>query len=391
MKILIVSETYHPRKDGIATFIKHLAEGLAQKGHKVYIWVPGKKITSYLESNGNLTVYREKSLELLFYPGLRVSYWPFQNAEKLIRTINPDLIHIQDPFLLGVTALFIANKYKVPVVTTSHIMPENILMNIRLPKKVSSKMEKFFWQYLIWFHNKADIVTAPTLTALSLLEDRNLKKLGSPITNGVNTKIFNPSKKRPSILNKFRIPKDSVKLIFIGRIDGEKRIDVIVRGFAESLRQQHNVHLIIAGTGKYLNELQALSVQLGIEDNLTFTGFVKESDKPHLLASCDIFVIASPAELQSIATLEAMSSGLPVVAVDKIALRELCHDGVNGYMFKENDHIDLSRQLLKLIKNRPKRVKYGAKSREIVEQNHDINTSLNSYLEIYKKIQIGKE
>ena len=60
-------------------------------------------------------------------------------------------------------------------------------------------------------------------------------------------------------------------------------------------------------------------------------------------------------------------------------------------MFKENDHIDLSRQLLKLIKNRPKRVKYGAKSREIVEQNHDINTSLNSYLEIYKKIQIGKE
>ena len=149
--------------------------------------------------------------------------------------------------------------------------------------------------------------------------------------------------------------------------------------------------MIIAGTGKYLNELQALSVQLGIEDNLTFTGFVKESDKPHLLASCDIFVIASPAELQSLATLEAMSSGLPVVAVDKIALRELCHDGVNGYMFKENDHIDLSRQLLKLIKNRPKRVKYGAKSREIVEQNHDINTSLNSYLEIYKKIQIGKE
>lgn len=391
MKILIVSETYLPRKDGIATFTGQLAKGLAKKGHKVYVWVPGKKITSYQEQNGGLTVLREKSLELLFYPGLRVSYWPFQSAEKIIKNIKPDLIHIQNPFLLGVTALFLANKYHIPVVTTSHIMPENLLMNVRLPKKVNKGMEKFFWQYLVWFYNRSDVVTAPTPTALSLLTDRRLTKISQPITNGVNTTFFTPKKRSKKILKKLKLPTDKVLFIYIGRIDGEKRIDIIVRAFNESHKKHPDTHLVIAGTGKYLDELRALAMELNLENSITFTGFVSEADKAELLASSDVFVIASPAELQSIATLEAMSSGLPVLAVDKVALRELCHNSKNGYLFSENNFTELGQKMSLLLNNPDRRKQFGKVSREIVEKNHDLSTSLETYLSVYKKLQKDKK
>ncbi len=391
MKILIVSETYLPRKDGIATFTGQLAKGLAKKGHQVYVWVPGKKITSYKEDNGNLTVFREKSLEFLFYPGLRVSYWPFQNAEKIIRTIKPDLIHIQNPFLLGVTALFIANKRGIPVVTTSHMMPENLFMNVRLPKKVNKGIEKFFWQYLVWFHNRSDVVTAPTPTALSLLTDRNMDKLSQPITNGVNTKFFTPKKRDKKILQKLHLPSGKVLFVYIGRIDGEKRIDIIVRAFAQTHEKHPNSHLVIAGTGKYVTELQALAWELNLEDSITFTGFVSEADKATLLATSDVFVIASPAELQSIATLEAMSSGLPVLAVDKVALRELCQTGKNGYLFSENNDQELAQKMSLLLKNPDRRKQFGKASRQIVEKSHDLSTSLDTYLGVYEKLQKKKK
>jgi glycosyltransferase involved in cell wall biosynthesis len=134
-----------------------------------------------------------------------------------------------------------------------------------------------------------------------------------------------------------------------------------------------------------------LAFELGLQQDITFTGFISEADKAQLLAGSDVFVIASPAELQSIATLEAMSSGLPVLAVDKVALRELCHNGKNGYSFEENDFQMLAKKMLLLLNNPEKRKRFGKKSREIVEKNHDLGTSLEHYLDVYKKIQKTKK
>jgi glycosyltransferase involved in cell wall biosynthesis len=120
-------------------------------------------------------------------------------------------------------------------------------MNVRLPKRVSKQIEKSFWQYLVWFYNRSDAVTAPTPTALSLLTDRDLQKIGRPITNGVNTTFFTPKKRGQAVLRKLHLPLKKTILVYIGRIDGEKRIDIIVRAFAEAVKQTPDSHLVIAG------------------------------------------------------------------------------------------------------------------------------------------------
>lgn len=386
MKLLLVTESYWPNYDGGALFERRLVQALNAEGYPTSVWAPGKKLHSYEETDETYTIYREKSIIFAFNTNYRVSYFPFLNARRVIKKTKPDVIHIHTASGMGLAALIWAKVHKIPVVATNHFMPENAILNLPLTRGLSRFVAKAIWKWLVWFHNQADFVTSPTESAVSMLQRRGLAVPARALTNGVDADLFTPQAADPAILKKYEIPEGKRALLHLGRLDGEKRIDILINAFARAESIHENVQLVIAGKGKEAEKLYAQAERCGVARHVTFTGFVEEADKPALYQSVDGFIITSPAELQSIVTLEALASGLPVIAVDIGALAELCHDGKNGYLAHELDEDEIAELIIRLFEDGDSYEEFARYSRQLVESEHRHQRMVKGFIEIYEQV-----
>ena len=167
-------------------------------------------------------------------------------------------------------------------------------------------------------------------------------------------------------------------------MDKEKRVEVILHALSEILRT-NNVHLVLAGIGEEKQNLEILSEKLDVQKSVTFTGFVPDEDLQNIYRVADIFVIAGIAELQSIVTMEAMASGLPIVAVNAMALPELVHDGKNGFLFPIDDNQTLAQKVTTILLDNKLQKKMSEESLEIIKA-HDMNQIIKKYESIYYEI-----
>jgi glycosyltransferase involved in cell wall biosynthesis len=145
------------------------------------------------------------------------------------------------------------------------------------------------------------------------------------------------------------------------------------------------IHLVLAGMGKEKRNLEELAEKLSIQQTVTFTGFVPDEDLQNIYRVADLFVTAGVAELQSIVTMEAMASGLPVVAVNAMALPELVHDGENGYLFSDGDGQMFAEKVIAILSDQAMWAKMSEKSLEII-RDHDINKTIEEYESIYSEV-----
>ena len=169
----------------------------------------------------------------------------------------------------------------------------------------------------------------------------------------------------------------------MGRLDGEKRLDVLIE--AISLLPRDDIQLAVGGKGLYEQILRKQVQALGLEGRVKFIGFVQPEDLPNLYNSVDVFTMPSPEELQSIATLEAMACGKPILAANARALPELVQTDVNGYLFKSNDPKDAAQGIEHLINARDKWKVMGKAGFERA-QLHSLESSIEHYEEHYKMI-----
>ncbi|GAC1601671.1 MAG: hypothetical protein NVS3B29_03670 [Candidatus Saccharimonadales bacterium] len=264
-------------------------------------------------------------------------------------------------------------------------MPENYrnVVTVRLPAAAEKLIFPLGWKWLVGICNQATLVTTPTPTALGYLKENGLKRPSLAISNGIDTEVYRPAPPDPSLHQKFHLPADKPLMLYLGRLDGEKMVEIIIAALP-LLKEKY--HFVVAGGGNNEKQLKALTKKLKLGKHVTFTGLVSTADKIRLYQNADLFVIASPAELQSIVTLEAMSCRLPIVAVNAGALNELCLDGTNGELFKLNDAEDLSKKLRKMLSSKQQRLKYGQASRRFVEQSHSLRTTILAYESAYAKL-----
>jgi glycosyltransferase involved in cell wall biosynthesis len=384
MKVLVVTESYWPNADGAALFERRLVLGEIGLGHDMTVWAAGKSWQSNRETDGPYTIWREKAARFWFNRKYMVSYWPWWSARRIIRQTRPDVIHIHNCYFMGLAAMYWARHYHIPVVATNHFMPENALLNLRGVEGLYRTLERLIWSFLVWFHNRASYVTSPTPTAVKLLVDHGLKVPASAISNGIDLAVFRPGLDTTSVVAKYNLATDRPIVLYVGRVDGEKRLDVIIAALPALLAKQP-VQVVIAGYGIAMDSLREQAERLGVAEAVKFTGYIDEADKPALYNSADVFAIASPAELQSIVTLEAMASGLPIVAVDVAALCELCHDGDNGYLFPRDDSQALADKVSRLISDEGLRKQFGAESIRIVHEHHGTEVMFSEYEMAYKR------
>jgi 1,2-diacylglycerol 3-alpha-glucosyltransferase len=381
MRILLSSESYWPNNDGGAVFERRLVHQLIGAGHQVAIVAPGTSWLASMESDGESVIYRTTSGPLPLNKDYKVSYNAYPQVMKALKEFKPDIIHVHTMALTGATLLKQAKKRHIPIVATNHLMPENVLMS--LPRFVmnSETIRRRFWKTLVAFHDKFLAISVPTESAAVLLREFHLKRPLSVISNGVNIHYYQPTtRKDDPLLERFDLPKHY--FMYLGRVNAEKRIDMLIRSF--SLTNPTNLHLVIAGTGNRSGALEKLATDLGIADKVHFVGRVTDDEKRALYQQAEFFAITSPAELQSIVTLEAAACGLPIIAVDIVALRELCHDKKNGFLIGLDDDQACANAIITLHTDEHLRKKFGAYSRKLVVDNHSEEATLEQYVAFYK-------
>lgn len=384
MKILIASDLHYPTINGVATFGRNLAIGLAERGHEVMVIAPSQTSKKYKEVDVNHVVIRTASIPFVPYQNFRVSPTPTREVKKAMLEFDPDVIHIQMLLWIGQATMKYGNKFGIPIVSTNHAMPENLMDNIVLLAPLARPINFMLRQYGARFHTKADYVTLPTQSAIEMFGATEKMKMKVPmeaVSNGIDLKKFHPGKPNKEVYEKFSIPRNVPIITFVGRLDAEKHLSVLVNAFSDVL-ESTTAHLLIVGDGQDAMSLKAQCYALGIFQHATFTGRVSEEDKVLLHQIGTVFAMPSPMELQSIATLEAMASGQPVVAIDAGALKELCQDGRNGILCRLDDSQQIGEALVRIITDKKQRSQMGKESL-VIARTHDLNTTLDRFEQIY--------
>jgi glycosyltransferase involved in cell wall biosynthesis len=376
LRVMIVSDQYDPMIGGVPTVTRELAHGLAARGHAVALIVPSPVMRGRLGTDGAVTVNYWGSVRWPWYEGMRLGCIPHVGARRMVATFAPDVAHIHSPVTLGVMARIGAGRQHVPVVYTNHYLPANV----RPSRKPQSKaLTAVFYQYVVGFSNRCTHVTAPTATALGLLRDHGLRVPSRVMSNGIDTCAFSPGPVDASLRRRYGLDAGTPVILSVGRLSPEKRTEVLLAAVA---RMSTRVQLVIAGGGPEEARLRALARRLGLGGSVRFPGFVPPADLPGLYRLADVFAIASEAELQSLTTMEAMASGLPVVAVDACALAELVVHERNGFLTSPGDAADMAARLDTLVSDQDLRSRMSLASLEIIS-SHDRDRWLAEWESLY--------
>jgi len=383
MRILIAGQTYYPDANGQAAFTTHLAEGLARQGHQVAVIIPAEKLRSYNVKRNNVHIIKVAAISLApRYTDVRITPYPNIQVGQVLAEFRPEVVHIQYHYPLCYSVLRAARQRRLPVLGTNHFLPENIIRNLPIPPRTEKTAASLLWWTMLLVFNQLDAVTTPTRTAANILQEQKIRRPVYPISCGVDLNRFRPDVHvdRAGIRRRYGLNPERILFLFVGRIDREKRVDVLLQAIHQLPR--HDVQLGIAGRGSHQGALRALAQEQGLGDKVVFLGYVPAEDLPALLNSADVFVMPGEAELQSIATLEAMATGRPVLAANARALPELVENGVNGYLFRPGDAEDVARRMNQLVAERDRWAEMGQASWERVRL-HSLENTLRRYEEVY--------
>ncbi len=388
MKILIVSDTYYPHVNGSSYFCQRLATGLKKRGHDVRVLAPSRRFTFESYLHDDIRIYGLPSISVLSH-GYRFSppFFQKRRIEQILNEFKPDVIHCNSHFSPNTVIIPIAKKLHIPMVASNHFVPENLLPYIGSSKIITKVLHRAMWKSWSKIYHQFDAVTSANETAANIIRPHLSGKTVTVISNGINTLRFHPHQYIAKLQSRLKRKANIPAILCVGRLDREKHVHILIEAMKKVIETQP-CHLYIAGKGVDQDHLKQLTKDLSLENSVTFLSFVSDEDLPILYNSVDCYAIASIAELQSISTLEAMASGLPVVAARAMALPELVKDGVNGYMFEPDDSNDCATMLLKVLSDDSERKSMGQRSLEIAKQ-HDSERSFDSYQRLYTSVIAG--
>ncbi|MTE24121.1 glycosyltransferase [Microbacterium sp. ZXX196] len=377
LTVLLGCDTFSPDINGAARFAERLAAGLVQRGHDVHVSAPNQVYrrarpgTEVIEGE-EVTVHRLPAVPLPWHEWLRF-VWPWRSkhyARRVLDLVRPDVVHIQSHIVIGRGLAREARKRGIPVIATNHVMPENILDFTRAPEWFNRFLVREEWADARRTFGMCAAVTTPTRKAADYLE-KTVDVAGViPVSCGIDMSRYTPDLS----------PRAERRIAFVGRLTSEKRVDDILRAAAAL----DGVTVELVGDGDQRAALEALAAELGIADRVEFHGHVPDDELRATLTRASVFAIASIAELQSIATMEAMASGLPIVAADAVALPHLVSDGENGFLFPPGDVPGLTERIRAVLEASPREYERMQRASLSLVAVHDITRTLDTFEALYR-------
>lgn len=317
MRIALVTETFLPATDGIVTRLTHTIRNLTQKGHEVRVFAPAGSVSTF----SGVEVTSLPGFPYPFYPEKRFA-WPLPALVKPLLDAKPDVIHAAGPIVLGMGAVLIAKRCHIPLVASYHTHLAVYAKRYNVPF-----LGPVSWFYLRNLHNLADVSLATSHAMVRELREHGFRRMRY-WPRGLDHAAFQPQD-TPEKKRAWSLRDDRFTLLYVGRIAHEKDLRTIL----EPMKLLPEAHLILVGDGPARAELTVDYASA----NVTFAGPLYGRDLAEAYASADLFVFPSVTETLGLVVMEAMASGLPVLAVKSEPTLELLKGERNGTWFDGAD------------------------------------------------------
>ena len=371
MRIAFFSDNFYPELSGITDTIITTGKELHKRGHKiVYIcpryspqdYATGKRqypLTKEDDTIDGIPVVRLPSVSMPFSPtGQSRFAFPTGASFDFLDSFKPQVIHTQSPYGVGSEALRAAARYHVPLVGTNHTAIEDFF-----PFGMRSIMR---W-YDAWYYNHCDFVTTPYAALLRRMGEKGFHKPGRAVANPAELEAFGPPTPEEKAEHKRSFGLTGPVVLYAGRLGVEKRVDVVVRTIALLVKDFPTITLVATGHGAAESGLKKLTQKLGVGRRVKFTGFLSRSELPHIYKTADVFAMMSTSDSQSIALMQAYSSGVPAVCARARGLPDYTPKEA-GFLVKPGDHKALAEKIKMLLNDSALRAKMGSSAEKFVEK-----------------------
>ncbi|UOQ42930.1 glycosyltransferase family 1 protein [Halobacillus salinarum] len=373
MKIAIITETFLPSTDGVVTRLKEAIKYLLAQDHEVVIIAPDLGVKEY----EGAIVEGVKPTKVPFYKSKQFSM-PQGRVKDLILKHDPDLVHVVNPALVGATGVYYANKLNYPLIASYHTHIPKYLDFYRLYRP----LKPLFWWYFRKLHNYADLNLCTSKAIKGELDEKDFHNV-HVWDRGVAVDHYHPRHQNEEMRRRLSGNQpDNKLLVFVGRLAAEKEIHKI----KPLLDERKDISLAIVGDGPEKEALE--STFAGTKT--VFTGLLHGEELAQAFSSSDALIFPSVTETLGLVILEAMASGLPVIAAKSGPTMEQVEDGKTGLLF-ENENTDSLIQAIDRMENEVLYRKLCRHAREEAERHSWQKPSeqiLNFYyqtLEVYQK------
>lgn len=370
MRILMISDTYLPQINGVATSIYLSKKYLEMRGHEVYIVAPVKP-----EGEDKALVVPgipfllEKQHKVVFANHIKII--EFALANKI------EIIHSHDPMALGMRALKVQKDLKLPHVHTYHTLLTEYRHYVPPPFTPDRRTVEEFSK---WFCNKVNTVIAPTEEIKRELISYGVQRPIEVVPTGIDTIEFSKPPEK-DIRREYSIPQDAVLLMYAGRLAKEKNLGFLSKVVSRYMHNEPNVWFLIVGDGPERKELENFFQDEGLSERVVFAGYVPHKEIKDYYKAADLFVFASLTETQGLVVLEALASGIPVVAIAYKGIANVLVNG-EGAITTGIDEEEFYNAIITALEKKDELRKRGI---EYVEKHWSMNTMADRLEVIYQR------
>ena len=391
MRIAYICQSYPPMISGASLAVQRLAEGMAARDHVVLVMTASERGEAYTEEFDNLKVRRLRAFQNPLRVDQSFLLWDRNIISAEFKEFKPQILHLHDPLNLGVAGLVTARRLQIPVALTLHQVPRFVSAYLPNVPALQNTVESGLWSYGSWLLQQCEKVIVPSHAIAEEIHSHDIQR-PNVISNGIDLHTFNPDPPDPSeretLCLRYGLDPDLPVVLHVGRLDVDKQANLVIRASAQAINQV-DAQLLIVGDGRQREELIELCANLGIGRFCHFPGFVETNgDLPGLYRLAAVFVTASEIETQGLVILEAMASGLPVVAIKATCIPELVQDNINGYLSQPGEVGQMSEQVLRILMS-PNRAKEMGRVSRALAQEHSIDKSIDNHEELYQSIHIN--
>lgn len=353
MKIALFSEVFLPKIDGITNRLRHTLECLETSGHECLVFAPD----TALPRLGATRVVRIPSLPFPPHPGVRIAL-PDARVATSLAWFRPDVVHAVCPALLGVMGIAAARAFRLPIVASYHTDFPRYLEGYGL-----GFAEHAIWPLIRRVHGAAHVNLCPSRFTRDELEAHGISNVGL-WRGGVDAERFHPEKRSAAMRTRLSNGRpEGPLLLYVGRLSPEKNL----ARFAEILEGVPEAQLALVGDGPARPALERTLARFAAEGRIHFAGFLRGEELAEAFASGDVFVMPSKTETLGFAVLEAMASGLPVVAARAGGLPDIvCHEE-NGYLYDPDQPREAAEAIRQILESRGQRRLYARLARKTAE------------------------
>ena len=325
LRIAVVTETWPPEVNGVAMTLAKLVQSLSHRNHDVQLIRPRQTKTDSPMNDKSLEEVLMRGMPIPRYPELKLGLPSKKTLVKTWTLRRPDVVHIATEGPLGWSALQAAKVLKLPVTSDFRTNFQSYSKHYGV-----GWLRKPIVAYLRKFHNATACTMVPTRELMRTLSENGFANL-KVVSRGVDTKLFNISKRDTSLRSSWGATENTKVLISVGRMAPEKNLDQVLKTYEALKSTGQAFKLVMVGDGPLKEQFQKRYPEI------IFPGMLSQSNLAAYYASSDLFIFPSQTETFGNVTLEALASGIPVLAFDCAAARDWVQTGINGWLIAENN------------------------------------------------------